>query len=177
MHHLPSPFLSLSTSFRRSRSRKSSSETTSSTSSTSTSTSSPPSSPASNHNSPQPGSQHHFFNLPFSPSKTHTLHDRQPDHTHSPGTPDRIRPNSDITAHDHDAASAPCAVLRGRSMVLRRRLSKIDMALSEERSRCDGDSIERQGLGLMEPRPVDPVGEVRPNFVMGGIFEVMEGRA
>lgn len=52
------------------------------------------------------------------------------------------------------------------------------MALSEERARCDGDSIERQGLGLMEPRPVDlGIGEVKPNFVMGGIFEVMEGRA
>jgi hypothetical protein len=76
----------------------------------------------------------------------------------------------------------PCAVLRGRSsmMVVRRRPSAIDMALSEERSRCDGDSIERQGLGLMEPRPVDlqgRVGEVQPRFVMGGIFEVMEGRA
>lgn len=79
------------------------------------------------------------------------------------------------------------------------------MALSEERSRCDGDAIERQGLGLMEPRPVDlninmnGSGSMRrglrssslasvgvdgdgsvqhePRFVMGGIFEVMEGRA
>lgn len=55
-------------------------------------------------------------------------------------------------------------------------MSKIDLALSEERSRCDEDSVERQGLGLMEPRPVDG-GEVQPNCVMGGIFEVMEGRA
>lgn len=67
-------------------------------------------------------------------------------------------------------------------MVIRRRLSKIDLVLSEERSRCDEDAIERQGLGLMEPRPVDlGLGEVKrplkPNFVMGGIFEVMEGRA
>jgi hypothetical protein len=60
-------------------------------------------------------------------------------------------------------------------MVLRRRPSKIDMVLTEERSRCDGDSIERQGLGLMEPRP-EQRGEVQ-QFVMGGIFEVMEGRA
>lgn len=81
------------------------------------------------------------------------------------------------------------------------------MALNEERSRCDGDAIERAGLGLMEPRPVDMKGEMhvptfhaqgsgtrprsigaesrdsrgmpvqQPRFVMGGIFEVMEGRA
>lgn len=79
------------------------------------------------------------------------------------------------------------------------------MALHEERSRCDGNAIERQGLDLMEPRPVDmnmtvhrtwnvqPAapstgsrGSLRtensgvvvqqPRFVMGGIFEVMEGR-
>lgn len=95
------------------------------------------------------------------------------------------------------------------------------MALSEERSRCDGDAIERAGLDLMEPRPVEMERETRiamnmnmgiamgmganatassgngsnsptsneekrgsilrpqqsPRFVMGGIFEVMEGRA
>jgi hypothetical protein len=76
------------------------------------------------------------------------------------------------------------------------------MALNEERSRCDGDAIERAGLDLMEPRPVDMKGDVpfhtntqrprsigaesrdsrgmpvqQPRFVMGGIFEVMEGRA
>ena len=112
------------------------------------------------------------------------------------------------------------------SVLLRRRPSKIDMALSAERSRYDCDAIERQGLDLMEPRPVDPAfafepltlglgcacedawaasgagcrlsgasasgySESRsscssytregrmtqPKFVMGGIFEVMEGRA
>lgn len=94
-------------------------------------------------------------------------------------------------------------------MVLRRRPSAVDMALSEERSRCNCDAIERQGLDLMEPRPVDmdlhaqrtvqfaaaastsvsrasaasggpdrdPVQQQQPRFVMGGIFEVMEGRA
>ncbi|KAJ5729175.1 uncharacterized protein N7483_003683 [Penicillium malachiteum] len=117
-------------------------------------------------------------------------------------------------------------------MVLRRRPSAIDMALSEERSRCDGNAIERQGLDMMEPRPVDMNMNVnmnvhiaptstsmstdgdsirnsstgtrsrvgrgsgsangdsssnrgsvhmaspnQPRFVMGGIFEVMEGRA
>lgn len=102
----------------------------------------------------------------------------------------------------------PCAVLHGRSsgMVLRRRPSVVDMALSEERTRCDENAIERQGLDLMEPRPVDldmtvhrswnvrPAsvaasgsrasvgtenGSVvqQPRFVMGGIFEVMEGQA
>lgn len=91
-------------------------------------------------------------------------------------------------------------------MVLRRRPSAVDLALTEERSRCDGDAIERQGLDLMEPRPVDMMnitlngnasasadghspaaglgvsgegktGVQPPRFVMGGIFEVMEGRA
>ena len=102
-------------------------------------------------------------------------------------------------------------------MVLRRRPSATDMVLSEERARCDEDAIERQGLDLMEPRPVDmnlpasasaalamamhPDGGAmstgapslrsqtsfsagsrgvvtqQPRFVMGGIFEVMEGRA
>lgn len=173
--HIASPFLSLSTSF-RSRSSKSSSDT----SSPSSTTTSPPSSPTSTH-SPQ-SSPHHLFNLAFHPSKAHTHTFRgQLDsvrHTNSPGNPStRPRPVSDTPHNAHSVL--PCAILRGRSaMVVRRRPSKIDMALSEERSRCDGDSIERQGLGLMEPRPVDlGIGEVKPSFVMGGIFEVMEGRA
>lgn len=91
-------------------------------------------------------------------------------------------------------------------MIVRRRPSAVDMALSEERCRCDENDIERQGLDLMEPRPVDMnlnmnmgvnMGMARPDlvsrasigsdtrsvlvqqprFVMGGIFEVMEGRA
>ncbi|OJJ83658.1 uncharacterized protein ASPGLDRAFT_48220 [Aspergillus glaucus CBS 516.65] len=40
--------------------------------------------------------------------------------------------------------------------LLRRRPSKIDLALSEERTRCDEDAVERKGVGLLEPRPVDP---------------------
>ncbi|EYE95357.1 uncharacterized protein EURHEDRAFT_402551 [Aspergillus ruber CBS 135680] len=40
--------------------------------------------------------------------------------------------------------------------LLRRRPSKIDLALSEERARCDEDAAERKGVGLLEPRPVDP---------------------
>ncbi|RMJ24799.1 hypothetical protein PHISP_04348 [Aspergillus sp. HF37] len=107
------------------------------------------------------------------------------------------------------SSSARCSSLA----LLRHRPSSIDLALSEERTRCDGDSIERQGLNLMEPRPVDPVtipmnldtnvfpvldgshepfqsmnqvqdqGQAQaenpqhPRFVMGGIFEVMEGSA
>ncbi|KKK20031.1 hypothetical protein ARAM_007601 [Aspergillus rambellii] len=88
-------------------------------------------------------------------------------------------------------------------VILRRRPSKVDTALSEERSRCYEDAIERQGLELLEPRPVDPIGipmdlnanifssiagdrssaqshqsrVSQPRFVMGGIVEVMEGRA
>ncbi|OQE30948.1 hypothetical protein PENFLA_c002G02057 [Penicillium flavigenum] len=173
--HITSPFLSLSTSF-RSRSPKS----TSDTSTASSTTTSPPSSPTSTH-SPQ-SSPHHLFNLSFHPSKAPTFQGQSGSvrHTSNPETPStRPRPASD-TLHSASGISVlPCAVLRGRSaMAVRRRPSKIDMALSEERSRCDGDAIERQGLGLMEPRPVDlGVGEVKPNFVMGGIFEVMEGRA
>jgi hypothetical protein len=95
-------------------------------------------------------------------------------------------------------------------MIVRRRPSAVDMALSEERCRCDENAIERQGLDLMEPRPVDmnlhsnlnmhmglnmglgqrnsgsrasigsdtrSVVVQQPRFVMGGIFEVMEGQA
>ena len=98
-------------------------------------------------------------------------------------------------------------------MIVRRRPSAVDSALSEERCRCDENAIERQGLDLMEPRPVDmnvpmnmnmatslslnAMGVARrgsvsrasvgsdtqsvlvqqPRYVMGGIFEVMEGQA
>ncbi|KLJ09279.1 hypothetical protein EMPG_15306 [Blastomyces silverae] len=108
--------------------------------------------------------------------------------------------------------------LRLSALLLRRRPSAVDLALSEERCRCSEDSVEKIGLELMEPRPVDPipvplvVGDVdatmnmnmnnssmgflfefeqdgdvnhidslrigsKPRFVMGGIFEVMEGLA
>ncbi|KAL1953209.1 hypothetical protein VTO42DRAFT_3393 [Malbranchea cinnamomea] len=39
----------------------------------------------------------------------------------------------------------------------RRRPSSVDVALSEERLRCAEDEIERIGLEMMEPRPVDPI--------------------
>ena len=209
MDHLPSPFspLPLQTNLHN----LNHSETSSPPSSRTTS---PPSSPTSRKN-PHYGPalyQHHPTSTPN-------------DHEHH--------------AHPHAVSILPCAVLRGRSsmMLLRRRPSAIDMALSEERSRCDGNAIERQGLDLMEPRPVgcgmgngfervrsvsgetlsssgrgmgagrgpsvttggpgsgsglasaSSVGAERdsrrvsgsvvnqPRFVMGGIFEVMEGRA
>ncbi|KAJ5127206.1 hypothetical protein N7448_007985 [Penicillium atrosanguineum] len=156
------------------------------TSSPSSRTTSPPSSPTSSKRSP-----YHLFNLSFYPHS----HKSETDETHLAGS----------TQCGHSIL--PCAVLRGRSslMVLRRRPSAVDMALNEERSRCDGDAIERAGLDLMEPRPVDMKGDVptfqalgptqrprsigaesrdsrsmpvqQPRFVMGGIFEVMEGRA
>ncbi|EFE43355.1 hypothetical protein TRV_01915 [Trichophyton verrucosum HKI 0517] len=43
------------------------------------------------------------------------------------------------------------------TILLRRRPSNVDLALTEERYRCTEDSIERRGLGLLEPRPVDPM--------------------
>lgn len=51
----------------------------------------------------------------------------------------------------------PASLRRSSLVVLRGRPSAVDLALSEERSRCDEDSVERQGIDLMEPRPVDPV--------------------
>ncbi|KAJ5682230.1 hypothetical protein N7462_005395 [Penicillium macrosclerotiorum] len=157
-------------------------------------TTSPPSSPSSP-SSPSRRAPSHLFDLAFHP------------HPPSPPSPSR-RPTSNPDAHAHHSTLStttnptpthcvsilPCAVLRGRSslMVVRRRPSAIDVALTAERCRCTGDAIERQGLDLMEPRPVDagsgpgtagaaPSVEARPvqqpRFVMGGIFEVMEGRA
>ncbi|KAJ5987390.1 hypothetical protein N7451_011755 [Penicillium sp. IBT 35674x] len=172
-------------------------------------TTSPPSSPTSTFRqrsrttSRSLTSPHHLFNLSFQPHSSQSQ-----DHN-----------SNSSTCEHHVVSILPCAVLRGRSslMVVRRRPSAVDMALSEERSRCDGDAIERAGLDLMEPRPVEMERETRmvmnmnagmgmgaraasngsagsttsneekrgsilrpqqsPRFVMGGIFEVMEGRA
>lgn len=52
--------------------------------------------------------------------------------------------------------------------LLRRRPSKIDLALSEERTRCDEDAVERKGVGLLEPRPVDPAPAPVPDMSIGG---------
>ncbi|GFF27149.1 hypothetical protein IFM58399_01618 [Aspergillus lentulus] len=151
----------------------------------------------------------------------------------SSASPSASSPFSFRLFHPHHRGASPSSTgsisanrsrstspLRLSALFLRRRPSKVDLALSAERTRCDGDAIERQGLDLMEPRPVDPVdyrlpmdgsifgsstfpqgfeavrgrsslqsqlhnhpfdsqrgvGFVRPRFVMGGIFEVMEGR-
>jgi len=69
--------------------------------------------------------------------------------------------------------------------MLRRRPSAVDLALEAERQSGGAESV---GLGLMEPRPIVPVAlgvgdifgaesQAKHPFVMGGIFEVMEGRA
>jgi hypothetical protein len=46
---------------------------------------------------------------------------------------------------------------RGIPFLLRRRPSSVDMALSAERTRCDWDTVERRGLHMLEPRPMDPL--------------------
>ncbi|KAJ5658622.1 uncharacterized protein N7484_002271 [Penicillium longicatenatum] len=172
-------------------------------------TTSPPSSPNSTFRRARTTSNltpHHLFNLSFQPHQSTQSQDQ----------------HQNVSTDHHAVSILPCAVLRGRSslMVVRRRPSAVDMALSEERSRCDGDAIERKGLDLMEPRPVEmemerekmtmtvnmgtgmtmgigmganaagngnsTMGDRRgsilrpqqsPRFVMGGIFEVMEGLA
>lgn len=200
MHNFISPFPSL----RRQR------QTSDTSSSPSSRTTSPPSSPTATQrpfqSQPLPNN---LFNLTF-----HPTHRNEPLYT-EPGHIDvqnhDFATNSNFTT-PHCGVVLPCAVLRGRSsmMVVRRRPSAIDLALSEERSRCTCDAIERQGLDLMEPRPVDmdlhaqahvharcpapaspqlssrasternsmqASSQQSPRFVMGGIFEVMEGRA
>ncbi|KAJ6109249.1 hypothetical protein N7486_001483 [Penicillium sp. IBT 16267x] len=209
MDQLPTPFSPIQTT------RPPTSDTSSPPSSRTTS---PPSSPTSTFRhrarttSRSLTSPHHLFNLSFQPHPHHSSPQSQDNHS-NPST---------CNEHPHTVSILPCAVLRGRSslMVVRRRPSAVDMALIEERSRCDCDAIERAGLGLMEPRPVEMEREARmamnmdmnmdmnaniatashgnggnsttsnedrcesllrpqqsPRFVMGGIFEVMEGRA
>ena len=68
--------------------------------------------------------------------------------------------------------------------MLRRRPSAVDLALEAERQ---GGRAASAGLDLMEPRPIVPVAigaedvfaaqPAKHPFVMGGIFEVMEGGA
>ncbi|KAL4786055.1 hypothetical protein BJX76DRAFT_322387 [Aspergillus varians] len=141
---------------------------------------------------------------PTSPSLSPTLFQ------HPSPISDKLNPS-----HNHTQSTG---------LILRRRLSNIDTLLRQERSRATRDVIERQGLDLLEPRPVelDPIGMdtrlqvhatqtrlpirrstgsgdgrgqnwlssgsaqleglgdgfqlSQPRFVMGGIFEVMEGR-
>lgn len=116
-------------------------------------------------------------------------------------------PSSRDRSRSPYASIIPFSFRRSSPFFLRRRPSAVDLALSEERSRCDEDAIERVGLSMMEPRPVDPIpiamdlntnvlsdmasqrssyapssqGSIRggsqPRYVMGGIIEVMEGSA
>ncbi|KAJ5724359.1 hypothetical protein N7493_005798 [Penicillium malachiteum] len=208
MDQLPSPFSPLRTPHQNPGLNITTQPRSDTSSPPSSRTTSPPASPTSRRNL----NPHHLFNLSFPPHTNHDEKNQQPNN----------HPNC-----NNAVSILPCAVLRGRSsmMVLRRRPSAIDMALSEERSRCDGNAIERQGLDMMEPRPVDMnmnmnvhiapsstsasvttggdcnrnsstgsrsrvgqgsssnrgsvhmVSPNQPRFVMGGIFEVMEGRA
>ncbi|KAJ5091743.1 hypothetical protein NUU61_006613 [Penicillium alfredii] len=164
-----SPFLALSTS---SRARSDSSHQgprsdISSSPPSSTTTCSPPPSPTA---ASRRYSQHRHI---FSHASPHHHRHNQPQnqHTHQPyngTTPTDNNNDSNTTLRNPESglpnspahcgiSILPCAILRGRSslMMLRRRPSAVDMVLNEERLRCDGDAIERQGLGLMEPRPVE----------------------
>ncbi|KAJ5575321.1 hypothetical protein N7450_009220 [Penicillium hetheringtonii] len=214
MHHFISPFPSLS---RRTR------QTSDTSSPPSSRTTSPPGSPTTplrhfsqtsqtstytNNNNPP---ANNLFNLSFHPHKPDTGDNSSTlPHEHPHPAHPALPTTHDDSSHPHCGVSIlPCAVLRGRSsmMLLRRQPSAIDLILSEEQSRCSCDAIERQGLDLMEPRPIDmdlhaqrslpsksssvsraslgpsperdslPQQRQSPRFVMGGIFEVMEGRA
>ncbi|KAK2792198.1 hypothetical protein FQN50_010048 [Emmonsiellopsis sp. PD_5] len=156
----------------------------------SSATNSPPCSPDASPTSTTTSRRHHRFSL------------------------NRMRSRSGSPFTMRSASASGSSSLRLSSLILRRRPSAVDLALSEERCRCSGDSVEKIGLGMMEPRPVDPmpmpvstimmedtdmgmnsmdrmvdfeaegsyyVDALRigsqPRFVMGGIFEVMEGTA
>ncbi|KAJ5883791.1 uncharacterized protein N7473_010677 [Penicillium subrubescens] len=222
MHQFPSPFPPLNTTTTHSQ-RHPASDTSSPPSSRTTS---PPSSPTSTlrrRHQPTQLSPHHLFNLSFHPTTTTTHPKVYSDIGSRPDNEHHVHFHNHTQGHGlghniHNASTQcgvsilPCAVLRGRSslMIVRRRPSAVDMALSEERCRCDENAIERQGLDLMEPRPVDmnlhsnlnmhmglnmglgqrnsgsrasigsdtrSVVVQQPRFVMGGIFEVMEGQA
>ncbi|KAL6239915.1 hypothetical protein BDW75DRAFT_69190 [Aspergillus navahoensis] len=65
--------------------------------------------------------------------------------------------------HSHGGARSETST--GMGVILRRRPSNIEILLQQEHSRASFDAIERQGLDLLEPRPVnlDPVGPVGIN--------------
>ncbi|RDW76492.1 uncharacterized protein DSM5745_06484 [Aspergillus mulundensis] len=165
-----------------------------------------------------------FSSSPNSPS----LSAVQPQHVRSP----RLISEKLKISHNQSTESKSSTVT---ATVLRRRPSNIDILLQQEHTRASINEIERKGLDLLEPRPVDlePIGPVginargvqlqpivtrdrlptqspinnhgidnendgghgddrnqidgaaqaegmnthsQPRFVMGGIFEVMEGR-
>ncbi|GLA74138.1 hypothetical protein AtubIFM55763_005079 [Aspergillus tubingensis] len=165
----------------------------------SSTTASPTSSPTS---SPVPRrrrfNNNHYYNNAIGSLNTTSLSDYNygQDYYYGRSSNNRSRSQSPFRYYHHHHRPSSMSM-----MLLRRRPSKVDLALSEERSRADEDKIERLGLDLMEPRPVDPLLGVgfaldsmddsvfgsmdggvlersgsQPRFVMGGIFEVMEGR-
>ncbi|KAL4742927.1 hypothetical protein BDV11DRAFT_166839 [Aspergillus similis] len=96
-----------------------------------------------------------FSSSPNSPS----LSAVQPQHIRKPHL---ISDKLNI-GHSHGGAGFETST--GTTIILRRRPSNIDILLQQEHSRASIDAIERQGLELLEPRPVDldPVGPVGIN--------------
>ncbi|KAL4816427.1 hypothetical protein BDW67DRAFT_162349 [Aspergillus spinulosporus] len=96
-----------------------------------------------------------FSSSPNSPS----LSAVQPQHIRKPHL---ISDKLNI-GHNHGAAGSETST--GTAIILRRRPSNIDILLQQEHSRASIDAIERQGLELLEPRPVDlnPVSPVGIN--------------
>jgi hypothetical protein len=98
-----------------------------------------------------------FSSSPNSPS----LPAVQPQHIRKPHL---ISDKLNIS-HSHGGAGSETST--GTTIILRRRPSNIDILLQQEHSRASIDAIERQGLELLEPRPVDldpfnPRGMVQP---------------
>ncbi|KAL4766253.1 uncharacterized protein BDW70DRAFT_154938 [Aspergillus foveolatus] len=103
-----------------------------------------------------------FSSSPNSPS----LSAVQPQHIRKPHL---ISDKLNIS-HSHGGAGSETST--GTTIILRRRPSNIDILLQQEHSRASIDAIERQGLELLEPRPVDfdpvspvgisPLGVVQP---------------
>ncbi|KAI9373065.1 hypothetical protein BJX61DRAFT_405235 [Aspergillus egyptiacus] len=160
---------------------------------------------------------------PTSPTTSPSLFSFQPVR---PVPPIDTHPNHNQCQTQHHKSQRVLSLLHNHNP------SKIDTILRQERTRYDEDAVERQGLDLLEPRPVDldPIGidarlriqsdsrhfqrrspltvtqarmpghghghglvdergrvvppasvsslapVSQPRFVMGGIFEVMEGR-
>ncbi|KAL4985818.1 hypothetical protein BDW68DRAFT_164410 [Aspergillus falconensis] len=100
-----------------------------------------------------------FSSSPNSPS----LSAVQPQHIRKPHL---ISDKLNI-GHSHGGAGSETST--GTAMTLRRRPSNIDILLQQEHSRASIDAIERQGLELLEPRPVDldPVDPVGPVGLVG----------
>ncbi|KAL4755040.1 hypothetical protein BDW72DRAFT_189651 [Aspergillus terricola var. indicus] len=96
-----------------------------------------------------------FSSSPNSPS----LSAVQPQHLRKPHL---ISDKLNI-GHSHGGAGSETST--GTTIILRRRPSNIDILLQQEHSRASIDAIERQGLELLEPRPVDldPIGPVGIN--------------